>query len=122
MTRQTSTGISLVALFILTAFDLAHFIIFCVFTWYDIPELKLVVGTLAIVSIMLKQLHIFLKPDFKLSQTKVPKLAQSVRIPDQLRFRSATTAEKESYARDSLFDWRIRITVSRSHLCQAADK
>jgi hypothetical protein len=96
------------------SFDLAHFIVSCVFDRHDIPVPRLVFGILAFIPIILKQIHLYFKLEFKLGAVKLAIIGSTVTLPIAVRVRTASVAEQASYKKDALFDWRLRVFVSRS--------
>lgn len=114
-TRKVSTGIAIVTLSLETLVDLVHYIVTRAlnFDYVSIPIFILAI--IAYVLIILKQIHLVIKPDFKLATVAVGDV--KVPAPVAVRFRSATVEEKASYKLDGGFDWRLRILVSPRRQC-----
>jgi hypothetical protein len=88
-------------------FDLIHFIIECALEPYDLPVAKLVFGILVFITLILKQLHLYFRPDFRMAQNSLPNPEASVSLPIAVRFGARSTEEEASYRKDALFDWRL---------------
>lgn len=114
-TRRVSTGIAIVTLSLESFVDLVHYIVTRAlnFDYVSIPIFILAI--IAYVLIILKQIHLVIKPDFKLATVAVGDV--KVPAPVAVRFRSATVEEKASYKLDGGFDWRLRILVSPRRQC-----
>jgi hypothetical protein len=66
-----------------------------------------VMAIICFVAIILKQLYLLARPDFKLQRLEPSDLM----YPSAVRFRLATVSESRSYKLDLTFDWRLRILV-----------
>jgi len=71
-----------------------------------------VIAIICFVAIVLKQLYLLTRPDFKIQRLE----PSGLMYPSAVRFRLATVSESRSYKLDLKFDWRLRILVCRD-LC-----
>jgi hypothetical protein len=108
-TRRVSTGISLIPLVAQYMFDLIYYIVSCAVNMEYVWIIFFVIAIICFVAIILKQLYLLARPDFKLQRLE----PWGLMYPSAVRFRLATVSESRSYKLDLKFDWRLRILVCR---------
>jgi hypothetical protein len=66
-----------------------------------------VIAIISFVAIVLKQLYLLARPDFKMQRLE----PWGLMYPSAVRFRLATVSESRSHKLDLKFDWRLRVLV-----------
>ncbi|WWC62013.1 uncharacterized protein I303_104600 [Kwoniella dejecticola CBS 10117] len=117
LTRRTSTGIALLTLTAQSIVDLTSYIVLSALMIDDISVFFFVVIIILSVLIILKQIHLFAKPEFMLSPTFIPFAQITLPLPTAVRFKMATVAEKQSYKLDLELDWKYRVLLGISTFC-----
>lgn len=107
--RRVSTGISIIPLVILYIADLVYYIVSSAVAMEYVWIIVFVIAIISFIAIILKQLYLLSRPDFKLQ----PHKPSGLMYPSAVRFRLATVSESRSYKLDLKFDWRLRILVCR---------
>jgi hypothetical protein len=90
-------------------FDLIYYIVSCAVNMEYVWIIFFVIAIICFVAIILKQLYLLARPDFKLQRLE----PWGLMYPSAVRFRLATVSESRSYKLDLKFDWRLRILVCR---------
>lgn len=78
---------------------------------WEVSIFAFIVAILGFVAIMLKQLQLAFKPDFRLESVPVAALNRAIPYPVAVRFQPSTSSESRSFELDSRLDWRLRILL-----------
>jgi hypothetical protein len=108
-TRRVSTGISLISLVLQSIIDMIYYIVSSAVEMERVFILVFILTIIAFVGIILKQLHLLFRPEFKLQNH--PKTG--LKYPSAIRFKLSTVEEEKSRKLDAKFDYRLRSLVSQ---------
>jgi hypothetical protein len=92
--------------------DLIYYIVSSAVRMENVWIIVFVLAIICFVAIILKQLYLLLRPDFKIQHLK----SSGLIYPSAVRFRLATVSESRSHKLDLKFDWRLRLLVRQSEL------
>jgi len=87
--------------------DLVFYIVSCAVNMEYVWILIFVLAIICFVAIILKQLYLLVRPEFRMEHHK----SSGLMFPSAVRFRLATVSESRSHKLDLKFDWRLRILV-----------
>ncbi|WWC90909.1 uncharacterized protein L201_005847 [Kwoniella dendrophila CBS 6074] len=111
ITRKTSTGITILTTILQTIVDLICYIVILALNFEFVYIFLFVITIICFVLIVLKQIWLFLKPEFMIekmnSQYSIP-----VPVPVAIRFKENSVLEKNSYKEDKKFDCKLRILIT----------